>query len=68
MRLAETFGANVRRVRQERGMSLEALAHDVGLSYTYMGQIERARRNPTLDVVERIATVLEAKPLSLLGS
>lgn len=68
MRLAETFGANVRRVRQERGMSLEALAHEVGLSYTYMGQIERGQRNPTLDVAERIATALQSIVLDLFST
>ncbi len=47
-------------------MTLEALAHDVGLAYTYMGQIERGQRNPTLDVVERIAGVLSFDPLDLL--
>ena len=47
-------------------MSLEALAHEVGLAYSYMGQIERGQRNPTLDVVERIAEVLGAQPLMLL--
>ena len=67
MRLAQTFGQNVRRVRQEKGMTLEALAHEVGLAYTYVGQIERGQRNPTLDVVERIAKVLGAEPLVLLG-
>jgi transcriptional regulator with XRE-family HTH domain len=68
MRLAQTFGQNVRRVRQEKGMTLEALAHEVGLAYTYVGQIERGQRNPTLDVVERIAKVLGAEPLVLLGT
>ena len=67
MDLAQIFGANVRRVRREQGMTLEALAHDVGLAYTYVGQIERGQRNPTLDVVERIAGVLNVTPLSLLG-
>lgn len=66
MGLAQVFGQNVRRVRRERGMTLEALAHDVGLAYTYVGQIERGQRNPTLDVVERIAATLGAEPLSLL--
>ena len=66
MGLAEVFGANVRRVRQERGITLEALAHDVRLSYSYMGQIERGLRNPTLDVVERVAEVLKTEPLRLL--
>jgi len=68
MRLAEIFGANVRKVRLERGMTLEVLADEVGLAYTYVGQIERGRRNPTLDVVERIAAVLKVEPLALLVS
>ena len=56
----------MRRVRLERGMTIEALADEVGLAYTYVGQIERGRRNPTLDVVERMATVLKIEPLELL--
>ncbi len=67
MRLAQVFGANVRRLRQERGMSIEALADEVGLAYTYVGQIERGSRNPTLDVVERFATALGADALDLLS-
>lgn len=66
MRLAETFGANVRRLRKERGLSQEALAHEVDLAITYVGQIERGLRNPTLDVVERFAEVLRAPPIDLL--
>jgi transcriptional regulator with XRE-family HTH domain len=68
MRMAETFGINVRRVRLERGMTLEVLAEEVGLAYSYVGEIERGRRNPTLDVVERVAAVLKIEPLELLGA
>jgi len=66
--MAETFGINVRRVRLERGLTLEVLAEEVGLAYSYVGEIERGRRNPTLDVVERIAAVLKTEPLELLGA
>lgn len=66
MRLAQVFGINVRRVRQQRGLSIEALADEVGLAYTYVGQIERGSRNPTLDVVERFASALGVDVLSLL--
>ena len=66
MRLARVFGENVRRLRQERGLSIEALADEVGLAYTYVGQIERGRRNPTLDVVERFGTAFAVDPLHLL--
>jgi transcriptional regulator with XRE-family HTH domain len=68
MRLSEVFGANVRRTRRGIGLSQEALAHDAGLAVTYVGQLERGRRNPTLDVVERIAAVLDADPIALLKS
>ena len=66
MRMSETFGINVRRVRLEKGLTLEVLAEEVGLAYSYVGEIERGRRNPTLDVVERIAAVLKTEPLELL--
>lgn len=47
-------------------MTLEALAHDVGLAYSYVGELERGRRNPTLKVVERIAIALDKSPIELL--
>lgn len=66
MRLAQTFGQNVRRVRKARGLSQEVLADEVGLAVTYVGQLERGLRNPTLSVVERFATALSVPVLSLL--
>lgn len=66
MGLAQHFGRNVRRVRTERGVSIEALSNEVGLSYSYVGEIERGRRNPTLSVVERIAKALKVDPVELI--
>lgn len=66
MGLASDFGRNVRAARHARGMTLEALAHEVGLAYSYVGELERGRRNPTLKVVEQIADVLGVSPLELL--
>lgn len=66
MGLAAVFGQNVRNSRQAKGITLESFAHDVGLSYSYVGELERGRRNPTLKVVERIAFALEVDALSLL--
>ena len=68
MRMSETFGINIRRVRLDRGLTLEALADEVGLAYSYVGEIERGKRNPTLDVVERIAAALKIDPINLLIS
>lgn len=68
MRLAQIFGVNVRRLRKERGLTLEALADAVGLAYSYVGEIERGRRNPTLNVVENFAEVLGVSPQALLAA
>ncbi|MFS0719055.1 MULTISPECIES: helix-turn-helix domain-containing protein [Brevundimonas] len=64
--MAQVLGENVRRIRREREMTLETLAHEVGLAYSYLGQLERGQRNPTLGVIERIAEVLNVDPLDLL--
>jgi len=67
MGLATVFGQHVRQRRKAKGITLEAFAHDVGLSYSYVGELERGRRNPTLKIVERIASALETDPLALLS-
>lgn len=66
MRMAEIFGKNVRRIRLEQGITLETLAIEVGIAYSYMGGIERGQKNPTLDIVERIADALRTDATSLL--
>lgn len=66
MELRKIFGQNVRAVRLARGVTIEALAQDAGLSYSYLGEIERGLRNPTLAVVEGLAASLAVAPHSLL--
>ena len=39
-----------------------------GLDRTYISGIERARRNPTLDVIVRLAHALEVRPSDLLAN
>jgi transcriptional regulator with XRE-family HTH domain len=68
MRLGQVLGVNVRRLRKERGLNQDVLAEQVGLAPTYVGQIERGLRNPTLDVVERLAEALGTEPLKLLAT
>lgn len=66
MELTTIFGRNVRHARLARGMTIEALAQDSGLSYSYVGEIERGLRNPTLAVIEGLADSLAIEAYSLL--
>lgn len=64
--LQRTVGLNLRRYRQERGLSQEAFADLVGVHRTYMGGLERGERNLTLRSVERIAGLIALDPIELL--
>ncbi|QBR93289.1 helix-turn-helix domain-containing protein [Nocardioides euryhalodurans] len=64
--LQRRVGANVRRIRHERGLSQEQMAEAVGVHRTYLGGLERGERNLTLKAVERIADWLELDALELL--
>lgn len=59
------FAQNVRRIRGERKLSQEALAGVAELHRTYIGSIERAERNVSIDNMERIARALGV-PLRVL--
>ena len=54
-----TIGGNVRRLRQAKGLTQEQLAVDSGIDLTYAGGIERGKRNPSLEVLVRIAAALD---------
>lgn len=64
--LRRTVANNVKRLRKLLGMSQETLAAEVGLHRTYIGAIERAERNLSLDNIERLAIGLKVKPATLL--
>lgn len=61
------FGKNVRRCRQQRKLTQEKLAFEAEIDLTYMGGIERGRRNPSLLVMARIAEALGVQLPKLLG-
>jgi transcriptional regulator with XRE-family HTH domain len=61
----QRLAANLRRLRQERDLSQEAFAHEAGIHRTYVSDLERGMRNPTITVVEKLATYFEV-PLGAL--
>lgn len=54
------FGRRVRERREELGWSQEKLAEQSGLHWTYVGQVERGRRNVTLHNILKLAHALGA--------
>ena len=57
----------MRRRREKLGVSQEHLAHDAGIHRTYIGDIERGVRNPSLVNICRVAKALQVKPSELFG-
>lgn len=52
------FGLKVREERTKLGLSQEELAFRAGVHRTYIGMIERAEKNITLENIEKIAKAL----------
>lgn len=59
-------GNNVKKYRKALGLSQEGLALDCELHRTYISGVERGVRNPTVIVLEQIATSLKVAPSKLL--
>jgi transcriptional regulator with XRE-family HTH domain len=60
------LAGNVRALRKASALSQEALALEAGLDRTYISQVERAKRNVTIEVLERLAVALETTPDQLI--
>jgi transcriptional regulator with XRE-family HTH domain len=54
-----TVGQNIRNYRKQAFLSQEQLAERADLSYKYVGEVERAQENISLDALFRIAKALK---------
>ncbi|RYE53284.1 MAG: XRE family transcriptional regulator [Sphingobacteriales bacterium] len=59
------FGNNCRRYREKTGFSQESFAHEKNLQRTFYGDVERGKRNLTLESVFKIADALGVNPKAL---
>jgi transcriptional regulator with XRE-family HTH domain len=62
----KVLGNNIRRFRQDLGLSQERLAQLASLDRTYVGGIERGQRNASVDNIERISIALGIDASELL--
>jgi transcriptional regulator with XRE-family HTH domain len=60
------FGAVLRSIRIERGLSQEALALEAGLQRNYISLMERGLNQPTITTIFRLALALGVRPSVLV--
>lgn len=60
------FGERVRACREALGLSQEALAARSGVHWTFLGQVERGRRNLNLHNLLKVAAGLGVDPGELV--
>ena len=66
--IARAFGAAVRALRNERGISQEALANLADIERSHMGKVERGEHMPTLVIVFKIARGLGCGVAEVMGT
>lgn len=66
MDIIKVFGSNVKRYRQNIGLSQEAFAEKCGMHRTYISAIECFRRSISLENIQRIADALDIEAYKLL--
>ena len=63
MGLRQTVAKNLKRLRQEKELSQEELADRAEINRNYVGMIERAENSASVDMLEKLAQALGAKPV-----
>ncbi len=60
------FGLVISDLRRNAGLSQEALADKAGVHRTYISQLERGLKSPTLAVLMKLAAALEVRPSKII--
>jgi transcriptional regulator with XRE-family HTH domain len=63
MDLRQLFAANLRRIRHQKRLSQEQLAHDAGVDRAYLSRVERAATYVGLEIIGKLADVLGMDPV-----
>lgn len=66
MDLRQIFAANLRRIRNDRGISQDTLAYDAEMSRSYLSQLEKGVFHASLKIIGRLTDVLKVEPAEFL--
>lgn len=58
MNINTQLGMRIRYLRKKKGLSQEDLALDSGINKNYLSDLERGMRNPTVNILEKLAVTL----------
>ncbi len=67
MDIRRIVGRNLRRLRLERGLSQEQLAHDAEIAPSFLSQIENGKRSATVTLLQDLATTLRVPIVELFS-
>lgn len=67
MDIRERLSTNLKRLRREKGLSQEAFAHEAGIHRTYVSDLERGSRNPSITILDRLAAPLGVTASELIA-
>jgi transcriptional regulator with XRE-family HTH domain len=59
MTINKQLGARIRYLRQQKNLTIEDLALEAEINRNYLCDLERGTRNPTVNVLNKIAKALE---------
>jgi transcriptional regulator with XRE-family HTH domain len=68
MDMRKLVGRNVKRIRQEKGLTQEQLAELSGFSQQYISGLEQGQRNPTIVSLYELAAALGVSHMELVRS
>jgi len=66
MDLREVFAANLRRLRNAKGVSQDELAYEASVSRSYLSQLEKGTFYASLKIIGRLSEALGVEPAELL--
>ncbi len=61
-----TIGSNIRKYRKEKKMTQKDLGRSVGISNTYLSDLEVGRINPSIKTLKRLSTALDIRYIKLI--
>ena len=65
--LEKAFGQVLREIRKDRGLSQEELGFESGQHRTYISQLERGQKSPSLRTIFQLSQALRVEPSDLIG-